>query len=304
MKRIQMIVFYPTLAFSQIVQGQVEDQVTPLRDATTAFISTTHFGIDQVILAIAIIILLGMLFRLLFLHMPKIEQTAYLGRIFQESLVDLEYKRLAAKHTEQRDQGEYEREVVGDDKWLEAQQKEQNLDHEKLAELAARSSFGTSSFGGISGGFGDPWEEERQEAKEERTKRREAEMRERKIEGRFNDSVTTEARKRYRDDLDKVREQAKTSAKETVGNLDFATLRGQGPAFILQFTAIVVIISTAMILGVLGVLGGDHIGTLLAAIAGYVLGQVTQRGGSQAVTPSPATQPTPDQAAPKNDSPT
>src|SRR5271166_4742589 len=50
---------------------------------------------------------------------------------------------------------------------------------------------------------------------------------------------------------------------------------GRGPSFVLEFTAIVVIIFAAVTLGILGVLSGQQIGTLLAAIAGYVLGKAT-----------------------------
>jgi hypothetical protein len=49
---------------------------------------------------------------------------------------------------------------------------------------------------------------------------------------------------------------------------------------VLEFTAIVVIIFAAVILGVMGLLGDQQIGTLLAAIAGYVLGKSVARGRS------------------------
>jgi hypothetical protein len=46
---------------------------------------------------------------------------------------------------------------------------------------------------------------------------------------------------------------------------------------VLEFTAIVVIIFAAVILGVLGLLGDQQIGTLFAAIADYVLGKSVAR---------------------------
>ena len=49
--------------------------------------------------------------------------------------------------------------------------------------------------------------------------------------------------------------------------------RGRGATFVLEFTAVVVIIFTAAILAILGKLGNEQVGTLLAAIAGYVLGR-------------------------------
>ena len=75
-------------------------------------------------------------------------------------------------------------------------------------------------------------------------------------------------------------------------------MRGRGHAFVLEFTAIVVIIFAAVIAGVLKILTGEQIGTLLAAIAGYVLGRATTRRDAAAQeegegkTPQPET-PTP-----------
>jgi hypothetical protein len=62
-------------------------------------------------------------------------------------------------------------------------------------------------------------------------------------------------------------------------DVDISIFRGRGPAFILEFTALVVIIFSAVILGILGILDSNQIGTLLAAIAGYVLGRSTNQGG-------------------------
>jgi hypothetical protein len=66
------------------------------------------------------------------------------------------------------------------------------------------------------------------------------------------------------------------SAKEGM-DFDTGVLRGRGPEFVLEFTTVVVIIFAAVILGVLNVLSTEQIGTLLAAIAGYVLGRATSR---------------------------
>jgi hypothetical protein len=66
-------------------------------------------------------------------------------------------------------------------------------------------------------------------------------------------------------------------------DVDIAVFRGRGPSFVLEFTAVVVIIFAAMILGVLDKLHAEQLGTLLAAIAGYVLGRATA-GASQGET--------------------
>jgi hypothetical protein len=60
-------------------------------------------------------------------------------------------------------------------------------------------------------------------------------------------------------------------------NVDLAVLRGRGAEFVLEFTTIVVLIFAAIALGILGILETQQIGTLLAAIAGYVLGRASTR---------------------------
>jgi hypothetical protein len=74
--------------------------------------------------------------------------------------------------------------------------------------------------------------------------------------------------------LEKAREE---TAKET-RYFDYGSTWGQGPEFILQFTAVVTIIFAVVVLGILHRLGEDQAGTILAAIAGYVLGQAVRSG--------------------------
>jgi hypothetical protein len=99
----------------------------------------------------------------------------------------------------------------------------------------------------------------------------------------------------YQADLTERKKEAAARAKLLL-NVDFSALRGRGPEFVLEFTAVVVIIFAAVILGVLGVLDSNQIGTLLAAIAGYVLGKGTSR--SQAAPPPSPSPPTPPPPAP------
>jgi len=77
-------------------------------------------------------------------------------------------------------------------------------------------------------------------------------------------------------DRKEVERKAEASANKAL-KVDFSALRGRGPEFVLEFTAIIVIIFAATILGVGGVLDSNQIGTLLAAIAGYVLGKAASR---------------------------
>ena len=93
----------------------------------------------------------------------------------------------------------------------------------------------------------------------------------------------------YTQDLKELQKEATDQADRAL-DVDFSTLRGQGPEFVLEFTAVVVVIFAAVILGVLNVLKNEQIGTLLAAIAGYVLGRATTRrssGGTDEATAKP-----------------
>jgi hypothetical protein len=83
----------------------------------------------------------------------------------------------------------------------------------------------------------------------------------------------------YQDDLKHAQKEGRKQPKRAI-TVDLSALRGRGPEFVLEFTAIVVIIFAAVILGVIGLLGDQQIGTLLAAIAGYVLGKSVARGRS------------------------
>lgn len=53
------------------------------------------------------------------------------------------------------------------------------------------------------------------------------------------------------------------------------SLLGGGFSFLLEFSTVIVIIFTLLILGILGNLEGKEISTILAAIAGYVLGKAS-----------------------------
>jgi hypothetical protein len=93
----------------------------------------------------------------------------------------------------------------------------------------------------------------------------------------------------YQEDLKSITETAQEQARQAL-SVDFSALQGRGPEFVLEFTAVVVIIFAAVILGLVERLSSEQIGTLLAAIAGYVLGKGATRsrpasGGDQAPAP-------------------
>ena len=77
--------------------------------------------------------------------------------------------------------------------------------------------------------------------------------------------------------------QAEKRGKSAARDAELSVLRGgRGPEFVLEFTAVVVIVFAATALGILRILDTQQLGTLLAAIAGYVLGRATSRGGATA----------------------
>jgi hypothetical protein len=75
----------------------------------------------------------------------------------------------------------------------------------------------------------------------------------------------------------------KRAQKFVPQSLDISLLGG-GWAFLLEFSTVIVIIFAIVILGILGVLAGEQISTILAAIAGYVLGKASGGGATKAST--------------------
>jgi hypothetical protein len=70
----------------------------------------------------------------------------------------------------------------------------------------------------------------------------------------------------------------KRAEKKVPASIDISLLGG-GFAFLLEFSTVIVIIFTLLILGILKTLEGKDIATILAAIAGYVLGKATSAAG-------------------------
>lgn len=82
-------------------------------------------------------------------------------------------------------------------------------------------------------------------------------------------------RSRYETLRQKAEVIALQSAKKKIPSSIDISLLGGGWAFLLEFSTVIVIIFTLLILGILGILEGKDISTILAAIAGYVLGKAT-----------------------------
>jgi hypothetical protein len=122
------------------------------------------------------------------------------------------------------------------------------------------------------------WKEEQKEEqkrlKEEEEKRR-AEFKE--IELSFlkwenEETIIFETKRK------EIEEKALQIAEKKVPKTMDISLLGGGFSFLLEFSTVIVIIFTLLILGVIGSLGGNEISTILASIAGYVLGKATSAG--------------------------
>jgi hypothetical protein len=80
---------------------------------------------------------------------------------------------------------------------------------------------------------------------------------------------------RYDAEEKKAEAEALQRAQAKIPSSIDISLLGGGWAFLLEFSTVIVIIFTLLILGILKTLEGKDISTILAAIAGYVLGKAT-----------------------------
>ena len=100
----------------------------------------------------------------------------------------------------------------------------------------------------------------------------------------WGDALNNEAMRRYREEQQQGIASARSESVSTIlDSFDFGSLWGQGPQFVLQFTAVVTIIFAVLALAILQQMSNEQSGTILAAIAGYVLGHASTktRPGSQ-----------------------
>lgn len=264
----------------------------------------------RLVIVLSIILLMVVLFIVLFWWQKHIEQAGYFARIYEETIRNMEFTRLAAGYQQRWAAGAYIDEILNrrsprGAKW--AEENEQPQPRAEFLELAKKldrvdqvrqvqwstslPGLGAGGFG--AGGFGgrNPFvdtgsvparpSDGREQAVDPQQEMAFSDMR-RKFENATNvwlDRANSHAWDWYQKDLDKAKKDAQAQAKRAL-QVDFSALRGRGPEFALEFTAIVIIIFAAVILGVIGGLTSQQIGTLLAAIAGYVLGKGAARGGS------------------------
>lgn len=129
------------------------------------------------------------------------------------------------------------------------------------------------------------WEGETPEEKAERLEREEKRRQQRDAFRKWE----SEEKVRY----EKLRQEAEIRAleraeKKIPSSIDISLLGG-GWAFLLEFSTVIVIIFTLLILGIRGTLEGKDISPILAAIAGYVLGKATSGTKQQEKSASEST---------------
>jgi hypothetical protein len=219
----------------------------------------------------------------------RLEHTSYLGVLYRETVEEIEYKRISAECIDKWQRDEYRKTVLQNDEWLS-----------KNPEPSYPSRFGGTGSGNRRPGSGssNPFPESTSKVPEpmppidddatDEEKQQQADFeKSRQAYIQWEKKLETEASKLYKNDLNRAREKAKDQS-DRAANVDLAVLRGRGAEFVLEFTTIVVIIFATIVMGILDILQNEQIGTLLAAIAGYVLGRATTRtrsgAGGQAST--------------------
>lgn len=115
------------------------------------------------------------------------------------------------------------------------------------------------------------------EEKTRREKREDERVRQEEVRKQWE----TEERVRYEVLRKEAERQAVDRAQKKVPTSIDISLLGGGWGFLLEFSTVIVIIFSLLILGILKVLEGKEIATILAAIAGYVLGKATSTAKSQ-----------------------
>jgi hypothetical protein len=221
-----------------------------------------------------------MLFGLLFWWSNKLDQAGYLGTLYRDTLEEIEYGRIATALREKFDKGEYHREVYQDGDWLKGNQEPippaEIPDEGYYRDGSTYSDYGTPpgdaggySSGSTSGIGSNPGQDQikLQQLRSDYYQKYRV----------WNRQYDLEAKRRHSLELGKARGKAKERAASAISSVDLSVLRGRGSEFVLEFTTVVVIIFAAFALGVLRILDTQQIGTLLAAIAGYVLGRATSR---------------------------
>lgn len=300
-----------------IVQGVPAEDVKEVVQTTlpttepTTLIPTTiptpgiplsiEYSLFSFLIVIALIVILGILFILLIWWSNKLDQAGYLGTMYRDTIYEIEWKRRKEAIEQKKNNGEYRKEAESNEKWLTEDIKpilpeldpgiailRQNFNPERKApynpyvQSAMSSQYESSSYSSYDLDFEQQFENSLINVglKDTYTNYK-------KDLYTYGIKVEKEAEALYRRELQEGQKKANAQANDAV-SIDMGVIRGKGSEFVLEFTTVVVIIFAAAILGVLQVLGTEQIGTLLAAIAGYVLGRATTKTKEGTTTTAPS----------------
>ena len=218
---------------------------------------------NQTVLVTFVLVVLALLFWWVFIYTQRLEQTSFVGRLLMQTLYSAELQKRISEVEANWNSGQYQRDVINDETWFSAQKLPQRpSDAEPIADIAMDQLKRNGRLGGLPPGL----------AIGENTSNYLTELRNwayTELDRKAN-SLRLEAIKRSE-------EEAKKESEKALGELDFSVVMGRGPEFILQFTAVVTIVFVVLALGIVGKLDSQQAGTILAAIAGYVLGQASSR---------------------------
>jgi hypothetical protein len=257
---------------------------------------TAEYSQQAVNLVLFLLILLALLFILVFRWWQKTEQASYLGEIFRESVFEFELSRRTRRVDEKRHRGELERAILATNEWKNQEFPRPPVPDPRL-QNHMQSGYARIPPPGLEGnrrpGYGtNPWDDDEPHIISVDTNEMPDDIKALyeqfiKDEEKFRDdkrnwhkALDQAVTQMYQDELDKARVLAEKQAKRAA-DVDMGVFRGRGATFVLEFTAVVVIIFTAAILAILGKLGNEQVGTLLAAIAGYVLGRAVNPGAEK-----------------------
>jgi hypothetical protein len=254
-------------------QTQAERTAAQQMSAQTA----VHYELGPMVLAVIVLLVLGYLFWIMIHYANRLAQTGPLGFQVKEALRTIRQQTIIKTLAEKWEAGKYFQEVMNDSVWLLSHPipaVPDSLKDDTMVRSARNFLFETRRFGRTSegpspfymGGLGG--------SESEKDQMRNSFLQD--LRTWEAETMEPEARRRYEKELQS--QFASVGNKETIEYFDFASVWGQGPEFVLQFTAVVTIIFAVIALGILQRLGEDQAGTILAAIAGYVLGQATARG--------------------------
>jgi hypothetical protein len=220
----------------------------------------------ELMLVALVLIVLALLFILVFPYSHRIEQTTYVGEQMRRAIYSVERQRRVSEVDEAWDRGKYHLDAIGNETWrsehpLPQRPMGDSVDSRTIdiaiQQLERQGRVGTLP------PFSSQTEQSRQYVSD--------------LRHWAETELEKKAKSLRADDIRRCEEAARDESNRALGVIDLATLRGRGPEFILQFTAIVTIVFVVFSLGLIGKLESQQVGTILAAIAGYVLGQATAR---------------------------